>query len=383
MIEGYNIICFANDWDSDPLSKKHIMVRLARRNRVLWINSIGNRNPRPTARDFQRMARKLRDFFRGCRRVAHNIYAFTPLVIPFHGNPGAQQINRTLLAWTLRLACRRLNFRNPITWTFAPSSAGVAGSLGERLTLYHCVDEFSEFTGTDREAILDMERRLIQASDLVAVSSSRLYELKRPYHPHVFLVTHGVELDHFRKACERDTPIATDIRNFPRPVVGFFGLIAEWVDLDLIKFLAGSRPRWSFVLLGKVDTNTSTVEHLPNVHLLGGRPYELLPGYCKGFDVAILPFALNALTLSANPLKLREYLAAGLPVVATAIPEAEKLNGLLKVGRSYKDFLNQIEACLASGQIGPQLSISQSMEGESWDDKVEELSQVVNRFIHG
>jgi hypothetical protein len=108
MIEGYDIICFCNDWDGDPLSKKHIMQRLARENRILWVNSIGNRNPTVSVKDARRVAKKLKAFFSGCREVARNIHVISPVVIPFHGSAIARQINRRLLLWKLRGAARRL-----------------------------------------------------------------------------------------------------------------------------------------------------------------------------------------------------------------------------------------------------------------------------------
>ena len=116
MIDGQDIICFANDWDGDPLSKKHIMLRLAQRNRVLWVNSIGTRNPQVSVRDFRRSLDKLKKFSNGCRRQSDNLFLFSPLAIPFHGNRAAQWINRHWLAWSLRRICVRLGFRNPTTF---------------------------------------------------------------------------------------------------------------------------------------------------------------------------------------------------------------------------------------------------------------------------
>lgn len=377
MIEGNDIIYFSNDWDGDPLSKKHIALRLAQKNRVLWVNSTGNRNPTASVRDLRRAWKKLRQSFRGCRPVANNISVFSPLVIPFHGNRAARWLNRRLLRWSLGRACRKLGFQDPITWTFVPSSADVVGSLGERLVIYHCVDEFSKFTGTDETAILEMERGLMEKADMVVVSSSRLYETKHRYNPNTFLVTHGVDVAHFRSACLPATEAPSDCAELRRPVIGFFGLIADWVDLDVVRYLACAKPDWSLLLIGEVQTDTSALRDLSNVHILGRRSYQSLPAYCKAFDVAILPFVVNELTVAANPLKLREYLAAGLPVVATPLPEVLKLNGLVRMARTPGEFLHQIEALLNDGRCGPDHAVSALMDVESWDQKVEDLSEIV------
>src|ERR1051326_8967735 len=112
MIENQDIICFSNDWDGDPLSKKHIMLRLSRKNRILWVNSIGNRNPSASVRDLKRVFNKVLAFGRGYRKVTENIYTFSPLAIPFHGNAVARALNRRFLAWSVRRAYRRLGFKN-------------------------------------------------------------------------------------------------------------------------------------------------------------------------------------------------------------------------------------------------------------------------------
>jgi glycosyltransferase involved in cell wall biosynthesis len=377
MIEGQDIICFCNDWDGDPLSKKHIMQRLAKRNRVLWVNSVGIRRPEASVSDLRRVIKKVREFARGSRKVDEGIHVFSPLAFPFHGSAAGRWINRKVLRWSLLRVCSRLGLRSPITWVFIPASAEVAGALGERTLVYHCVDEYTEFTGADKAGLLALEQQLMEKSHCVIVSSDLLMNNKRRHNRNTFLVTHGVDVEHFRKACVPATVIPDDIRSLKTPIIGFFGLIADWVDLDLIRFLAASRPEWTFVLIGKAATSLAPVEGLSNVHLLGQRPYVSLPGYAKAFDIALLPFIVNDLTLAANPLKLREYLAAGLPVVSSALPEAEKLKDILHIGRNQAHFLELIQKIIVSGKTGPQMSISQHMDAESWDAKVEELSRIV------
>jgi glycosyltransferase involved in cell wall biosynthesis len=326
------------------------------------------------------VVKKLWQFCRGCRLVANNIFRFCPLVIPFHGNRAAKWINRRLLVWSLRRACRKLGFRQPVTLTFVPNSVDVVGSLGERLVIYYCVDEYSQFTGADRTAILDMERRLMEKADLVVVSASRLYETKRGSNANTVLITHGVDVDHFRTACLAETPVPEDAATLPGPVIGFYGLIEDWVDLEVIRHMATARPEWSFLMIGEVKTDISAVRKLPNVHFPGRRPYQSLPGYCRKFDIAVLPFVVNELTLASNPLKVREYLAAGLPVVATPLPEVQKLGELIRAATTPAEFLAQCDALLASGRRGPDLAVSRQMDAESWDGKVEVLSGLIMRL---
>jgi glycosyltransferase involved in cell wall biosynthesis len=341
---------------------------------------MGNRKPRASVHDFRRAFKKLLQYFGGTREVSPNITRFCPLVLPFHGNRAARWINRWLLTWGLRRTCRKLGFREPVTLTFVPNSVDVAGTLGERSVVYYCVDEYSQFTGADRTAVLDMEQRLMEKSDLVVVSASRLYETKRSCNSNMALITHGVDVDHFRRACLETTPVPDDAADLPRPVIGFYGLIEDWVDLDVIRYMAATRPSWSLLLIGEIKTDVSGLRSLPNVHLLGRRPYQSLPGYCKKFDIAVLPFVVNQLTMAANPLKLREYLAAGLPVVATPLPEVRKLGGLVRLATTPQEFLNECDALLESGLRGPALSVSSQMDAESWDGKVDILSEFIGRL---
>src|SRR5215475_4687458 len=124
-----------------------------------------------------------------------------------------------------------------------------------------------------------MERHLMEKSDCVIVSSDRLYATKHRHNPNTFLVTHGVDVVHFRKACDPSLAVAAEMIAFERPIIGFFGLIADWVDLELIRYLAVSRPKWTLVLIGKVTTDIRMLQNVANVRLLGQKPYDELPNY--------------------------------------------------------------------------------------------------------
>jgi glycosyltransferase involved in cell wall biosynthesis len=381
MLRDRDIICFSTDWSGDPTSKRHIMCRLARDNRVLWVDSIGYRSPRPSARDARRFARKAAVIARGCRPVSRNLWALSPPVVPWHSSAAIRDLNRRLLRTSLRRALSRLEMRDVISWSFLPSSEVVTGELGERLIVYHCVDEFSQFTGVDARSLSELEARLARRADVVFVSADRLYASKRRLNANTHLVRHGVDVEHFGRALAPGTEVPADLPRGAGPVIGFFGLVADWVDLELVRHLALRRPGWQLVLIGPVETDTSAIAELGNVHLLGRRDYLDLPRYCKGFDVAVLPFRINELTLAANPLKLREYLAAGLPVVATPVPEAERLGPAVRVARDHDEFLVRLDELLAGGATGPRWEIARTMAGESWDARTAELSRIVARCL--
>jgi glycosyltransferase involved in cell wall biosynthesis len=376
----FDVVCFANDWSADPLSKKQVMTRLARRHRILWVNSINNRRPRIAQKDLRRVLQKLGDFSKGLKQADSQIWVLSPLFIPFHGRPAVRRLNRWLLGWQIRRALHRLKFRQPVTWTFVPSSADVVGTLGERLVLYHCVDEYTAFSDAAPE-IREREQELLAKSGLVVVCSTALLESKQKTNPRTHLVTHGVDYEHFRKATDGNAQAAGELAALPRPILGFHGLIADWVDLPLLAELARMRPQWSIVLVGRADTDLSAIQGVANIHVLGHRPYASLPEYLRGFDVALLPFVNNELTINANPLKLREYLAAGLPVVATPIPEVARLAPPVRLASTAQEYAAQIEALLKEGHTGPSRARSDEVARESWDYKVAEMETLVGKAL--
>ncbi len=373
-LRGRDMLCFSHDWNGDPLSKTHLMRLMARDNRVLWVNSIGYRAPTASKADLSRAFWKLAAAASPLREVEPNIFTLNPLAIPAYGNPRVRAFNRGFLRWQVKRAMRRLRFEQVINWVFNPAASVIAGELGEETVIYYCVDEYTAFTGVDSKALAELERGLMRRSDLVLVSSDELYQSKAPFNPRTALVRHGVDYAHFRRALDAETVVPEEIARLPRPVIGFFGLIADWVDVELMASVAERFSTGSLVALGKATTDVSPLERLPNVHLLGRKPYGALPAYCKGFDVALMPFRVNELTLNANPLKAREYLAAGLQVVSTAIPEVEAI-GNCRIGRDRESFLFEIERALLDP--GPSVKRSEAMRDESWEARLDEIREYV------
>ena len=212
---------------------------------------------------------------------------------------------------------------------------------------------------------------------MIFVSADKLLQSKRSDRAPTVLIRHGVDYEHFSSALAPETVVPTGIAGLPRPVIGYFGLIAEdWVDIPLLVHVGRSFPDGSLVLLGKVTMDVSVLQREPNVHLLGRQPYASLPSYCKGFDVAVIPFPVTEVTLNANPLKAREYLAAGLPVVSTPIPEVEVLSECL-IGSTPDDFVRQLKAALVSP--GPERERSLRMATEGWSARLEQIRDELAR----
>ena len=298
---GRDILCFSHDWSGDPLSKTHVMRILARDNRVLWVNSIGYRAPTASKADISRAFKKLAAAATPIREPEKNIFVLNPLAIPAYGKPRIRDLNRHLLRFQVKRAMRKLGFKNPLNWVFNPAAAVIAGTLGEEKVIYYCVDEYTAFSGVSARSLAELEEELLRRADLVIVSADKLYQSKAPFNPHTVMVRHGVDYTHFRCALDAETIVPEEIAKLPRPVIGFHGLIADWVDLDLMAEVAKHFSHGSIVMIGKATTGTSALKNLPNVHLLGRKPYAELPAYCKGFDVALNPFRINELTLNATP----------------------------------------------------------------------------------
>ena len=398
VIEDRNVICFASNWFYDPTSKHHVMRLLSERNHIIWVNYHASRRPRVSGADVGAVARKLRQFAEGPRRVCENITVLTPLVVPLPGNRAVAALNRRLLSRQIRRVLQGLPRRPVQMWSFAPDVDYMCGRFDEECVVYYCVDEFSGFSGYDAKETRAAEVRLARRADLVITTSQALYDSKRPLNQNTVLVTHGVDFEHFAKATAPDMAVPADIAALPRPVLGFWGLIQDWLDVPLVAAIAQARPAWSIVLIGEAATDVSSLAGLPNVHLLGRRAYEKLPAYARGLDVGLIPFRINELTRAVNPIKLREYLSAGLPVVSTPLPEVSRYGELVSVAANAAEFVAACEEIFATERAEQSLIAKTADEGrgsrpdaearqaamrsETWSAKVAEICEHVERCTH-
>ncbi len=378
-LRGRDIICFSHDWTGDPLSKTHLMRVLSRENRILWVNAIANRMPTTSSKDIKRIFNKLKSFTEPIREIEKNIHVLNPLAIPAYGTEAARRFNEKFLVSQVKKAMRKLKFQNPLNMVFNPAAGLLAGKLGEKELIYYCVDEYTAFTGASK-GLKEIEEELFRQADLVVVSAEKLLDNKKQFNPNTFIIRHGVDFSHFRQSLDAETKIPDEIANLPKPIIGFHGLLADWVDYELIKKTATHFAGGSIVLIGKIavdaEQKIKILDGVKNIHLLGRKPYSELPNYCKGFDVALNPFEISELTLAANPLKVREYLAAGLEVVSTDIPEVRILDSC-RIGENHQDFIRQIEAALKNPKS--KTETSDSVRSESWEARIDELREIMEK----
>jgi GT2 family glycosyltransferase/glycosyltransferase involved in cell wall biosynthesis len=378
--EPPSYICFsAQDWwyhnrgHSDP----QLMRRVARTRRVLYVNSIGLRMPRPgrSSDPLRRIARKAASTARYLRRPlpdTPNFHVMTPLVLPWYGSRRGRAANAALVRWQVTAVARLLGIRDPVVVVTVPTAWDVVRPMGRRALVVNRSDRYSAFREADTGAIAALERDLLCHCDRAVYVSRALMEEERPWHEgRAVFLDHGVDLEHFRPGGNGPEP--PDLAAIPHPRVGFFGGLDDYVvDMDLLAGVAAHLPGAQLVLVGDANGSLGALPGLPNVHLLGRRPYERIPAYGAGFDVALMPWLDNEWVAACNPVKLKEYLALGLPVVSTPFPEVGRWEPWVAVAARPEEFVAEVRSALAHGPDPDGAARRRAaVTGHSWDGTAE------------
>jgi glycosyltransferase involved in cell wall biosynthesis len=270
-------------------------------------------------------------------------------------------------------------FDSPVQWFYSPFSApAMLGAFNEVAVVYDCMDELSQFRFAHPD-LVRRERLLLANADVVFTGGYKLYESKRRYHHNVHFFGCGVDARHFGKARSSETLIPADISSLKSPVFGYFGVIDERIDYDLIRILAEERSDASIVMVGPVvKVDPASLPQATNIHWLGQRDYTALPGYVKAFTVCLMPFALNEATEFINPTKTLEYMAAGKPIVSTAVPDVVRnFTPVVQVARSARQFV----AAASEAAVNPDNAlIAQGLEkaaAASWESIVAKMRALI------
>lgn len=386
MIQDRLIICVASAWDQAPTSKHHLMRIFARCNDVVWVNYHASRRPQLNRKDMHAAWRTLSRVWSGVQRIGPRMVQVTPMLVPGATGDAARWLNRRMVVAQIRRAVGavRRGADQPVqVWSFAPDADFIAEAFSPECVVYYCVDEFSGFEGCDAESTALAERRMIAAADVVIATSSQLCESKSRLTDQVHLVRHGVDYDHFRRAVDGWLETPPPIRSLAGPMIGFVGLVDHWVDAELLAATARSLPDVHVVVVGEVRIDASELDGLANVHFVGRQPYDVLPNYLARFNAGLIPFVRSELTENVNPIKLREYLAAGLPVVSTDLPEVRRFGAHVLIADDHASFAAACRRAIASDTPPARMIRSAAVADQGWESVAEQVSAVAANASHG
>jgi glycosyltransferase involved in cell wall biosynthesis len=292
--------------------------------------------------------------------------------------PWGRQFNRRSLLRKFRKlsACHQIT--EPIVVTTFPHAVDFVKVVPAALKIYYCVDDFLQYPGINRGDWATMEADLLQTVDGLIVTSSYLAR-KRVNECPLLHLPHGVDFDHFARGSSHWESVPA-LEQLPRPIVGFFGLLGRWFDRDLVAHLSEVFPQCSFVLIGRADVDLARVVKRPNIYHLGFVSYEELPRYARYFDIGLIPYLMTPFTRAINPLKLLEYFALGLPVVASRLPELENAPGPVRLAENRADFAQGLQTLLETRGPGQLEDALQAARRHTWDNRVEQLSAFLQQI---
>ena len=347
-LSGHDILTLSTqDWRDLWTRKQRFMQQFARQgNKVLYIES--QYHWFTYFKKFRKQWRRISLFMAGPRQVEHNLYIYTPpLLLPgFQMFPLLNTINNIVIAAFLRSAMRKLGMESPFLWLYSHYNSPLVKKLNCKRALYECVDEFSGARGLiNPEVARELENDTLEAVDAAIVTAPGLKSSKTNHNRNIHIIPNAANVTHFGKAL-LNPPEPEELCRIDHPRLTFIGGIAYWVDLNLLEHLAKQRPNWQIILIGPLYVNVKKLEEYPNIHFLGKKVYNSLPAYLAASDLALNPYRLDMVAENCSPLKLYEYMASGLPVVSTNMPEARHFPGIINVAISYDDFINQVDRVL-------------------------------------
>ena len=373
-----DLVCVGfSDWGKEVLTnEEHLIVRMTDDHRILFVESLGLRRPEIAGRDLRRIARRLVRGLSPARSV-DGLHVLSPLVLPLHSNALARRFNAWVLPRLVTRAVRRAGLEDPVLWAFVPQAEVLVDRLRPSRIVYYCDDDHGAKPGIDEASFRAAEDRFARRADVVLASAPALVDRLSERNDDVRYAPNVADTRLFATALEPG-PIDPGIAALPGPRIVFVGAIrASTVDVPLMVELATARPDWSFAFVGPVGmgdprTNIDDLRALPNLHLLGSRPYEQLPAVLRGADAAIVPYRTDGAMSSVFPMKTYEYLAAGVPVVSTPLPALADVEEVPKAADGAA-MAARLDELLASDDPAARARRSQAAQRHSWESRVEEL----------
>ena len=359
-----DLVCFSHlQWDYVFQRPHHLMARFARQRRVFYVEE---------PRIDQGSARLV---------IQQQDETGVSVVIPYLPDGLSKEKSREVHIALVDELIETQQLSHFITWYYTPMAIDYTRHLKSLLSVYDCMDELSAFKSAPKDIRLK-ESELLERVAVVFTGGYSLYEARQNSHRNIHPFPSSIDVPHFGKA-RQDTPDPPDQTGISHPRLGFFGVIDERMDLDLVEGLAKARPAWSLVMIGPVaKVNPEKLPRQTNIHYLGNKTYQELPAYLSGWDVALMPFAQNEATRFISPTKTPEYLAGGKPVVSTPIPDVIRpygKQGLVKIADGVEAFIHAVEECLEQTNRNTEWlhRVDAFLSRISWDNTWQQMNRVI------
>jgi len=372
-MERIDILCFGGeDWwyHNRGHIDMQLMRRFAEKGKVLYINSIVMQklNIGQGRKFIQRLVRKAKSIFTGLKKINENFWVYSPFSLPVQHISWLKPLNELLLRSQIGYVKRRIKMEVPVVWVACPPACDMAIRTRKKKLIYQRTDRFEDFPGVDIEKVKNFDKKLKTAAELTIFVNRKLYEDEADQCKKAFYLDHGVDFEMFASPIQNNN--ITELANIPKPIIGFIGSIDECnPDIDFLGKVAELLPDMSFVIIGREQTDCSALKSRKNILMLGQKPYELVPEYGKRFDVALLPLRQSRWAEAVNPLKLKEYLAMGKPVVSTPFPQLQEYLDIVYEAKTPKTFAACIKRAIS--EDSPELidKRRQMVKDSSWDSK--------------
>ena len=375
-----DVICFGGeDWwyHNRGHADMQLMRHFARLGTTLYVNSIVMQKPSLKkniggGRSFnQKLLRKARSILRGLRKSDAGFLVYSPLTLPVHHLAWARPINEILLRRQVHRVSRMLKLDNPLVWVACPVAFDAAIKLRKGLLVYQRTDRYEEYPNVDHKVVKTYDQKLKALADLTIFANQMLFHQEASQCKKALYIDHGVDYEVFSRA-ELNPHKPEDIARIPKPIVGYFGSITgHTIDIDFVNAVVKQMPEISFVFLGEVFLEAAELQAGKNVWFLGQKPYEQIPHYGKCFDVAIMPWRQNRWIEGCNPIKLKEYLALGKPVISTPFPQLQQYLDVVHVAKTPEEFAKYIRIALAKDSKEQIAARRKKVEKASWSSKVQ------------
>ena len=371
-----SFVCFGGqDWWYH--NRGHIdfqlMKRFSSKGAALYVNSIVMQKPnlREGKKFIKRLVRKTKSILSGLKIVNFGFWAYSPFTLPVHHISWARPLNEMLVRFQVLLISRKIGIRHPVVWVVCPAACDTAIKMRKSALVYQRTDLYEEFPNVDYTTIKDYDRRLKESADLTIFVNRRMYAEESRQCKKAFFLDHGVDFNLFALEEEIKTP-PSDILGIKKPVIGYFGTIdGHTVDIEFLEKVVELLPDMSFVFIGDVSSPCSSLKSKENVWMLGQKPYEQIPYYGNCFDVSIMAWRQTKWIESCNPVKLKEYLALGKPVVSTPFAELKSYRDVIYEATTPEEFAECIKKALAEDSPERIATRRKKVQTSTWDGKAE------------